>query len=135
MVRASAPESWRSRVLSLSLSLKADKNFITNSSKIPRFANCSGYIEMAECPPFFLRATSPPKTIGHCISRLLSMMPWFFSCDNINHARYGTVYIIDMFNLPRSNPVVYSKFCEGKYVVQRQSMHGFFHFAGDIAIH
>lgn len=107
---------------------KAYHTFIINQSENPTLTFWSSYIEMVECLLLFLRATREGNLSLHP-SSLVSILPCFFSCDNVNYARYGTAYIMEMFNLPSSHPLVYSKFSEGQFVIQ-----GFSQVAYDMAI-
>ena len=47
----------------------------------------------------------------------LSMfIPWVFSFDHINYARWLSVHIRDMFSLSETHPVIYKEFVAGRFV-------------------
>lgn len=33
-----------------------------------------------------------------------SMIPWFFACDKVNYARYGSAYWLEMTSLEKTHP-------------------------------
>ena len=50
----------------------------------------------------------------------LSMfIPWVFSFDHINYARWLSVHIRDMFSLSETHPVIYKEFVAGTFVAHK----------------
>lgn len=97
----------------------------------------------------FVRATRQVDWELH-LSAFRRMLPWFYACDKVNYARYGTAYWLEMKSLETTHPglLLYTKmslpcFCKKNYnhvsailtgilselssnfSVQRQNNHGF----------
>jgi hypothetical protein len=51
----------------------------------------------------FIRATRQVDWTLH-LSSFRSMLPWFFACDRVNYARYGTAYWLEMMALEKTHP-------------------------------
>lgn len=47
------------------------------------------------------------------------MLPYFFAFDHTNYARWGTIYLLDMYKLPHTAPEVHKEFMNGNFVVKR----------------
>ena len=47
-----------------------------------------------------------------------NIIPYTFAYDNINYARYLTVMVGDMLQLPYSFPAIYEKFMRGNFAAQ-----------------
>eukprot|EP00057_Strongylocentrotus_purpuratus_P021683 XP_011676157.1 PREDICTED: uncharacterized protein LOC105444073 [Strongylocentrotus purpuratus] len=103
------------------------------STQDPTFALWSSYIEMVEVILLFLRATRQGDWQLH-LSSIRSFLPWFFAYDRTNYARYLPAYWHEMSHLPNSHPLIYKAFMEGKFVVHRQTEHGFCGVACDQTI-
>ena len=59
---------------------------------------------------------------GHFLSyrESLSMfIPWVFSFDHINYARWLSVHIRDMFSLSETHPVIYKGCVAGRFVAHK----------------
>lgn len=72
----------------------------------------------------FLRASREGNWELH-LAALRSMVPWFFSYDRINYARYTPVYLLEMANIDETHPDVHEDMQNGGFVVQRQARYGF----------
>ena len=54
------------------------------------------------------------------VESLLCLIPWVFSLDHGNYARWLSVqYIRDMISLPEMHPSLYKDFCDGKFVARK----------------
>ena len=51
----------------------------------------------------FIRATRQVDWDLH-LSAFRSMIPWFFACDKVNYARYGSAYWLEMTSLEKTHP-------------------------------
>jgi hypothetical protein len=51
----------------------------------------------------FIRATRQVDWDLH-LSSFRSMIPWFFACDKVNYARYGSAYWLEMTSLEKTHP-------------------------------
>ena len=47
------------------------------------------------------------------------MLPWFFSLDHTNYARWLTVYIEDIRAIEKNSSPLYTEFCDGKFTVNK----------------
>lgn len=50
------------------------------------------------------------------ISKLL---PWFFEMDHTNYARWLSIHLYDMLDLPQTNPIVNEYFEAGRFVITK----------------
>ncbi|KAL9972874.1 hypothetical protein ACROYT_G019258 [Oculina patagonica] len=50
---------------------------------------------------------------------LIKIIPWMFALDQINYARWLSVHIRDMCELPVQHRDVFQKFCHGSFVVHK----------------
>ena len=71
-----------------------------------------------------LRATREGEWEFHldCIKAIL---PWFFTYDHTNYARYLPLYLLDMWALSDTHLDAYNMLYKGDFGVQRTSLHGF----------
>ena len=46
-------------------------------------------------------------------------IPWVFSFDHLNYARWLSVHIRDMFSLSETQPVIYKEFVAGSFVAHK----------------
>jgi hypothetical protein len=51
----------------------------------------------------FIRATREVNWDLH-LTAFRAMLPWFFICDRVNYARYGSAYILEMTALENTHP-------------------------------
>lgn len=56
------------------------------------------YLQMVQVLLHFIRATRENDWFLH-LSAVRSMLPWFFSADRVNYARYGSMYWLEMISL------------------------------------
>ena len=64
-----------------------------------------------------------------------AMLPWFFSYDRVNYARYLPVYWIEMVDLQRTHPACHQEtLVTEQWTVQRQYRHPFSSISCDQAI-
>ena len=61
------------------------------------------YIKMVQILLIFIRATRQNNWKLH-LSAVRSMLPWFFSTDQVNYARFGTMYWLEMISLDKTHP-------------------------------
>ena len=54
-----------------------------------------------------------------CFETLNHMLPWFFSLDHTNYARWLTVYIEDIRVIEKNSSPLYTEFCDGKFTVNK----------------
>lgn len=73
------------------------------ATKCPTFALWLLYIEMVQTLLLFLRATRDNDWSLH-LAAVRSMLPWFFSCDRVHYARYGTAYWMEMSCIDKTHP-------------------------------
>ncbi|GBM17909.1 hypothetical protein AVEN_108996-1 [Araneus ventricosus] len=97
------------------------------------FAFWISYLEMVGSLLRFLRATRTADWDLHLIV-IEEIIPWFFSYDHVNYARYLPIYLLEMLNLPKTHPLVYSELSAGNFVAQRQNNYGFCGIAMDQVI-
>lgn len=84
----------------------------------------SSYIEMVEQLLDLIRATRTSDWKLH-LEVTRAMMPWMFSYDHMNYARYLPVYWLEMQDLQSSHPTIYRDFMAGRWAVQRQTKYAF----------
>lgn len=53
------------------------------------------------------------------IDALSKLVPWFFSLDHINYARWIPVHLRDMVNLHRNHPHIFNEFIKGNFTVKK----------------
>ena len=53
------------------------------------------------------------------IHALTNIVPWMFALDQTNYARWLSVLIRDMCELPVQHPDVFQRFCNGSFVVHK----------------
>lgn len=108
----------------ISLVEKFEKFVAENCERNVTFAFWVSYLDMVGCLLSFLRATRTADWYLH-LAALEEMIPWFFSYDRINYARYLPIYHLEMLNLKVTHPFAYNELCSGNFVAQRQSTYGF----------
>lgn len=47
------------------------------------------------------------------------LLPWFFAMDHTNYARWLSIHLYDMLDLPRTNPTVNQYFDAGRFVITK----------------
>ena len=47
------------------------------------------------------------------------LLPWFFSIDHTNYARWLSIHLYDMLELPKTNPIVNEYFEAGRFVITK----------------
>ncbi|KAK6168598.1 hypothetical protein SNE40_019797 [Patella caerulea] len=100
----------------------------------PTFAFWSNYINLVQTVLMFIRATRQSDWTLH-LSSLRCMLPWFFSYDRMNYARYAPAYWLEMMRLPISHPELdVNMFKDGNWTVHRQDNSPFSSIACDQAI-
>ena len=58
----------------------------------------------------FIRATREVNWNLHLAS-FRAMLPWFFTCDRVNYARYGSSYWLEMTALEQTHPGMLNLSC------------------------
>src|SRR6218665_3406673 len=61
------------------------------------------------------------SNFGLYLDAMISLIPWFFALDRTNYARWLSVHIRDMVDLPNANREVFNHFNLGKFTVKRTS--------------
>ncbi|KAK4881851.1 hypothetical protein RN001_005170 [Aquatica leii] len=95
---------------------EAFKEFVENQSSTFQFW-CT-YMEMVETLLEFIYSERTGQWDLH-LQSFRKMLPWFFTYDHNNYARWGSVYLCDMLDLENKAPIVYQEFCDGNFVVKR----------------
>ncbi|KAK4877224.1 hypothetical protein RN001_009730 [Aquatica leii] len=95
---------------------EAFKEFVENQSSTFQFW-CT-YMEMVETLLEFIYSERTGQWDLH-LQSFRKMLPWFFTYDHNNYARWGSVYLCDMLDLENKAPIVYQEFCNGNFVVKR----------------
>ena len=84
----------------------------------------NSYLEMVEVLMNFLQATREGDWALH-LECIKEMLPWFFTYDHTNYARYLPVYLAHMILLPETHPEAHALLENGDFGVQRTTSHGF----------
>jgi hypothetical protein len=93
----------------------------------------SSYLWMVEQLMDLIRATRVGDWQLH-LSVVRKIIPWFFSYNHQNYARYSPFYWLEMSDLPQTHPDTHDQFISGSWVVQRQNRYGFSKVACDQVI-
>ena len=88
-----------------------------NSAKCLTFHFFSSYCCMVELLLDTIRATKLGDWDLH-LACVKAMLPWFFSYDHQNYARYGTAYLLEIEDLPSTNPSVTVMINNGNFWVE-----------------
>ena len=88
------------------------------------FAFWCSYLSMVDTLLQFTRSSREGNWQLHLAS-IRSMMPWLFSYNRTNYARYLPIYWMEMQELPSTHPTIYAEFQQGHFAVQRQNEYGF----------
>ena len=99
----------------------------------PTFAFWSSYIEIVQLLLLFIRGTRESDWNLH-LSAIRYMLPWFFSYDRYNYARYLPAYWLEMISLPITHPDVQKSITSRGHWTVQQSGAGFSSIACDQAI-
>ena len=83
----------------------------------PLFSFWDSYIDMIMFMLRFIRATRIGCWDLHLLS-VREMLPWMFSYDRTNYARYLTLYWCEMTILPESHPQAFRALQQGQFAVQ-----------------
>ena len=70
--------------------------------------SCNSFLEMVE----ILFGFNPPVRTGQWQAHPASpkkMLPWFFAYEHQNYARYVSLYIGEMSQLPETHPEIYKE--------------------------
>ena len=100
--------------------------------KFPNFNFWSSFLDMALLLLRFIRASRVGDWNLH-LSCILQMLPWCFSYDRLNYARYLTLYWLQMTNLGNTHPEALAFLKNGGLSVQRSTC-PFAMVAADMAI-
>ena len=55
------------------------------------------------------------------VNALQRIVPWLFTLDHVNYARWLPIHLRDMVMLEDTHPAVYEEFMEGKFVVKKSN--------------
>ena len=75
------------------------------------------YVDMVEIILGLLRSLREAYFLLHLAS-IRAMIPWCFSYDRLNYARYLPIYYAQMSNIGIDHPGVYAHFMQGGFSVQ-----------------
>lgn len=53
------------------------------------------------------------------VETLTLFLPWFFALDMTNYARWASVHVRDLANLPEKHPDLYYEFQRGRFVARK----------------
>ena len=90
----------------------------------PMKSFCNSYLEMVSLLLRLIRATLEGNWSLH-LDSIRRMLPWYFTYDHTNYARYLPVYLVQMMLLPDTHPKAQSMLENGDLGVQRTTKHGF----------
>ena len=77
----------------------------------PTAAFWFSFIEMVDILFTFTRALRVGNWESYlCATR--KMLPWFFAYDKPNYSCFGTKYLADMLDLPRTHPGIHAEFMQ-----------------------
>ncbi|KAL2104338.1 hypothetical protein ACEWY4_001206 [Coilia grayii] len=107
--------------------------YIQDNTTNKTFTFWSSYIGMVEDLLVFIRGTREANWSLH-LSSVRSILPWFFSYDRINYARYLSAYWMEMVSLEDTHPDANNQLQSGDFVAQRQQSYGFAYTACDQVI-
>eukprot|EP00057_Strongylocentrotus_purpuratus_P019489 XP_011673963.1 PREDICTED: uncharacterized protein LOC105442958 [Strongylocentrotus purpuratus] len=108
-------------------------NFIIENKNNETFQFWCSYMEMVGDLLQFIRATRQGDWNLHLFC-VRSMLPWYFSYDRVNYARYLSAYWVEMCALKETHPDIHDALRAGNFVAQRQQNHGFAQVACDQVI-
>lgn len=83
-----------------------------------QFAYWSSVMKLQTTILVFVRSLRECNISGY-IQSPVELMLWFFVLDHFNYARWLSVHIRDMQELPITNPAVYVEFVKGKFTVNK----------------
>ena len=55
------------------------------------------------------------------VSSLKQVVKWYYACDYYHYARYVTVHLYDLVNLPTTSPYLYKCFSDGYFAFQKSN--------------
>lgn len=113
--------------------MRGYEKFIKNNTTNKTFHFWSTYRSMVEDLLLFIRGTREANWSLH-LSSVRSILPWFFSYDRINYARYLSTYWMEMISLGDTHPSINNQLQSGDFVAQRQQTYGFAYTACDQVI-
>jgi len=94
-----------------------------------------GYVQLIRLLLNFIRGTRESNWNLH-LDSLCHMLPWFYAYDKHNYARYGTLYYVEMQNLPQTHQEIHELFSNnrGSFTYQTNHHQSFSAIACDQAI-
>ena len=105
--------------------LEEYQKFVDKQSQLCKtFKFWSSYMTMVEQLLDLIRATRTSDWARH-VQVTRAMIPWYFSYDHQNYARYLCAYLMEMEEMPSTHPETHAAFIAGKWSVQRQTRYGF----------
>ncbi|XP_067300890.1 uncharacterized protein [Pseudorasbora parva] len=113
--------------------MRGYENYIKDNTTNKTFHFWGTYISMVEDLLLFIRGTREANWSLH-LSSVRSILPWFFSYDRINYARYLSTYWMEMISLGDTHPSINDQLQSGDFVAQRQQTYGFAYTACDQVI-
>ena len=91
------------------------------------------YVDMIEILLMLIRSTRDGNWDMY-LSGIRKVLPWCFSYDHLNYARYMPVYLSDMIDLKDTHPDVHKSFVAGNFSVQLGSYNPFGRIPADQTI-
>lgn len=110
-------EVFKSRVFQRFSDLFAEYTLHLRNTNGPLSEFWMSYIDMIELLLHMIRASREGNWELH-LSCVRQMLPWCFSYDAINYARYMSAYYSDMTSLPDEHPEVHEFMRNGGFSVQ-----------------
>ena len=89
-------------------------------ARSPMFAFWDEYIHMVTMLLQFVKAERTGNWCLH-LAAISAMVPYFFTHDRQNYARWLPVYLADMGQLEQKHPEVYQWFIKGEHAISRSS--------------
>lgn len=91
--------------------------------KLATYSFYNSYLHMSDLMLNFIRATRDGDWDMH-LKTVAAMVPWLFSYDRLNYARYLPAYLYEMAALKKTHPTV-ADTLPNDFVVQQQDRHAF----------
>lgn len=84
----------------------------------PQFQYWATVMELELCVLIYIRSLRQ-SSFQMYLDALTELVPWFFSMDHTNYARWLPVHLKDMTELSRMHPEVAKEFNDGKFTVRK----------------
>lgn len=98
--------------------------FHSRTERGPLAALWVDFLDMVEILLDLIRSFREGDWFLH-LHAVRALLPWCFSYDHINYARYASLYYAQMCCLSDTHPEVYGHFLNGGFAVQRSKFNPF----------